>query len=125
MRTVLVALVWLALIGLSTPAGAAAEGWSMGNWFGAGSKDSPKKSSSNKTRWGGSKKKEDSGFFSLVRGDDAQKAERKKSYLGSQGTRSRNKEEEKPSFWKSLFGKEEPKQPQTVKEWMSQPRLDP
>lgn len=34
--------------------------------------------------------------------------------------------EEQPSIWKRMFGaKEEPRQPQSVAEWMNQPRLDP
>jgi len=106
--------------GLVAPSAVSAEGW--GSWFG-GDKDkstTTKKTPGGTSWWNSSsKKKKDDGFFSLVRGDESNSAARKKAVASARG----KKPEEKPSFWQSLFGKEEPKQPQTVKEWMAQPRV--
>lgn len=123
MRTLRIATVAMILGGLVAPAPASAEGW--GGLFGG---DSKPKTTTTKTPGGSSwwnsssKKKKDDGFFSLVRGDESSKTARKKSVTQVRG----KKPEAKPTFWESLFGKkEEPKQPQTVKEWMAQPRIDP
>lgn len=121
MRTFRIAIVAMILGGLVVPASASAEGW---GWLGGDkSKTATTKKTPGGTSWwnSSSKKKKDDGFFSLVRGDDSNKAAQKKAITQARG----RKPEAKPTFWESLFGKEEPKQPQTVKEWMAQPRIDP
>jgi hypothetical protein len=120
-RTIRVAIVTLILGGLLAPAAASAEGW--GSWLGGDSKEksTTKKPAGGKSWWNSqSKKKKDDGFFSLVRGDEDNKAAQRKAVTTARG----RKPEPKPTFWETLFGKEEePKQPQTVKEWMAQPRV--
>lgn len=123
MSTLRVVIVALILGGFVAPASASAEGW--GGLFGGDkSKTTTKKTTPGGTSWwnaSSSKKKKDDGFFSLVRGDDSNKAAQKKAVSQARG----KKPEPQPSFWESLFGKDEPKKPQTVKEWMAQPRIDP
>lgn len=121
------ALLFLAAVSWPTPG--QAEGW---DWLKFGKKKEEKQKltgsgakqsylgSSAKSRPVGATEKDD--FFAIMRPKPDPKA-RNNRFTGS-GT-ARQRAEEKPAFWKNWFASEEPKRPETVKEWMSQPRVQP